>query len=81
MHKRVYKILTTNSIIFDLQFGSRENFSTAHALKSLTEKIRRALDERYIGYRILVELQKHLIQLIMKFFQQNVIIMVFVVFK
>ena len=81
MHKRVYKILTTNSIIFDLQFGSRGNFSTAHALISLTEKIRRALDERYIGYGILVERQKHLIQLIMKFFQQNVIIMVFVVFK
>ena len=67
MYKRVYKFLAENSIIYDFQFSFRQNVSTAHALINLTEKIRQALQERYIGYGIFVELQKRLIQLIIKF--------------
>ena len=41
-----------------MQFGFRKNFSTAHALKDVTEYIGKALDEGYIGYEIFVDLQK-----------------------
>ena len=58
MYKRVYQFLTENNIIYDLQFGFRQNFSTAHALVNLTENIRQALDEGYIGCGIFVDLQK-----------------------
>ena len=58
MYKRVYNFLTENDIIFDLQFGFRQNFSTSQALINLTENIRQALDEGYIGCGIFVDLQK-----------------------
>ena len=58
MYKRVYNFLTESNIIYDLQFGFRQNFSTSHALINLTEKIRQALDEGYIGCSIFVDLQK-----------------------
>ena len=58
MYKRVSQFLTENNIIYDLQFGFRQNFSTAHALINLTENIRQALDEGYIGCGIFVDLQK-----------------------
>ena len=58
MYKRVYQFLTENSIIFDLQFGFRQNFYTAHALINLTENIWQALDEGYIGCGIFVDLQR-----------------------
>ena len=58
MYKRVYQFLTENNIIYDLQFHFRQNFSTAHALINLTENIRQALDEGYVGFGIFVDLQK-----------------------
>ena len=58
MYKSVYRFLTENNIIYDLQFGFRQNCSTAHALIYLTENIRQALDEGYIGCGIFVDLQK-----------------------
>ena len=51
-------MLSGNNIIYDLQFGFRQNFSTSHALSSLTENIRQALGEGYIGCGIFVDLQK-----------------------
>ena len=56
MYKRVYQFQTENNIIYELQFGFRQNFSTA--LINLTETIRQALDEEYIGCGIFVDLQK-----------------------
>ena len=50
--------LTENNIIYDLQFGFRQKFSASHALINLTENIRQALDEGYIGCGIFVDLQK-----------------------
>ena len=41
-----------------MQFGLRQNFSTAHALINLTENMRQVLCEGYIGCRIFVDLQK-----------------------
>ena len=45
MYKRVYQFLTENDIIYDLQFGFRQNISAAHALINFTENVRQALDE------------------------------------
>ena len=58
MYKRVHQFLTEKNIIYDLQFGFRQKFSTAHALINLTENIRKALDEGYIGCGIFLDLQK-----------------------
>ena len=58
MYKRIYQFLTEKNIIYDLQFGFRQNFSTAHALINLTENVRKALDEKYIGCGIILDLQK-----------------------
>ena len=43
MWKRVYQFLTGNNIIYDLQFGFRQNFSTAFALINLTKILDRLL--------------------------------------
>ena len=58
MYKRVYNFLSHNNIIYDLQFGFRQKFSTSHALINLTENIRQALDNGYIACGIFVDLQK-----------------------
>ena len=44
MHIRLTNILRKNKILFSYQFGFRNNYSTNHALISLTEMIRNALD-------------------------------------
>ena len=58
MYKRVYNFLTEDNIIYNLQFGFRQRFSGSHALINLTENIRQAVDEGYIGCGIFVDLQK-----------------------
>ena len=58
MYKSVYQFLTENNIIYDLEFGFRQNISTEHALINLTKNIRQAFDEGYIGCGIFVDLQK-----------------------
>ena len=45
MYKYLYKLLNDNNILYELQFGFRQNFSITHALINLTENIRQALDE------------------------------------
>ena len=44
MYNRNYKFFSKNNIIHPLQFGSRQQYSTFHALISLTEDIRKNLD-------------------------------------
>ena len=58
MYERVYQFLTENNIIYDLQFFFRQNFSTTLVMINITENIKQALDEGYIGSRIFVDLQK-----------------------
>ena len=41
-----------------MQFGFRQKFSASHVLINLTENMRQALDEGYIGCGIFVDLQK-----------------------
>ena len=58
MYKRVYNFPTEDNIIYNLQFGFRQRFSGSHALINLTENIRQAVDEGYIGCGIFVDLQR-----------------------
>ena len=57
MYKRLYTFLNNNNIIYNLQFGFRQHYSTSHALINVTENIRKALDEGNIGCRVFVDLQ------------------------
>ena len=38
MYKRLYAFLNNNNIIYNLQFGFRQQYSTSHALINITEK-------------------------------------------
>ena len=58
MYNRMYKFFPDNNLIYSLQFGFRQKFSTVHILISITESIRKKLDEGNIGYDIFVDLQK-----------------------
>ena len=55
---RIYKFFSKNNIIYPLQFGFRQQYSTFHALISHTEDIRKNLDKGSIGCGIFVDLQK-----------------------
>ena len=44
MHIRLTNFLRKNKVLFSYQFGFRNNYSTDHALISLIEMIRNALD-------------------------------------
>ena len=56
MHKRLYTFLNNNNAIHNLQFGFRQQYSTSHALINITENIRKALDDEYIGCGVFVDL-------------------------
>ena len=58
MYKRLYAFLDYNNIIYDLQFGFRQQYSTSRALINITENIRKALDDGNIGCGVFVDLQK-----------------------
>ena len=49
MHKRLYTFLNKNNVIYNLQFGFRQQYSTSHALINITENIRKTLDDGNIG--------------------------------
>ena len=52
------KILNNNNVIYNLQFGFRQQYSTSHSLINITENIRKALYDEKIGCRVFVELKK-----------------------
>ena len=58
MYSRIFKSLNDSNSIYPLQFGFRQKHSTTHALISLTEDIRKNLDEGNIACGIFVDLQK-----------------------
>ena len=58
MYKRLYTFLDKNNVIYNLQFGFRQQYSTSHALINITENIRKALDDGNIGCGVFVDLQK-----------------------
>ena len=58
MYKRLSNFLDINNLIYSLQFGFRQKYSTTHALINLTESIRQTLDEGSFGCGIFADLQK-----------------------
>ena len=59
IHTIIYKFFNNNSNLFyPLLFSFRKNYSTTHALTSLTETIRKCLDEGKFACGIFVDLQK-----------------------
>ena len=58
MHIRLTNFLRKNIVLFSYQFSSRNNYSTNHALTSLAEMIRNALDNGNFDYGVFIELQK-----------------------
>ena len=41
MYKRLYPLVNNNSIIYNLQFGFRQQYCTSHALINITENKRK----------------------------------------
>ena len=58
MYSRIYNFFTKNNLIYLLQFGFRQYYSTFHALLSLFEDIRKNLDKENYDYFIFADLQK-----------------------
>ena len=58
MYKRLYKFLKINEILHPLQFGFRSKHSTLHTLISMTETIRKAIDNSNFGCGIYIDLKK-----------------------
>ena len=54
MCKRLYTFLSKN-VIYNLQFGFRQQYSTSHALINLTENIRKTLDDGNIDCEVFVD--------------------------
>ena len=55
MYTRIFKFFSNNNLFYPLQFGFRQNYSTTHALISLTETIRKYLDEGKFACGIFVD--------------------------
>ena len=58
VYSRLYSFLTLHNCIYELQFGFRAKHSTNHALLSITERIRDALDNSNYACGIFIDLQK-----------------------
>ena len=56
MYKRLYIFFNNSHIIYNLQFGFRQQYSTSHALINITENIRKALDDGNVVCGIFVDL-------------------------
>ncbi len=71
MHIRLYSFITKFKILYDLQFGFRNNHSTTPATIDIVERIRDALDkgEKVLG--IYLDLQKHSTWLITIFLSKS----------
>ena len=58
IYTRIYDHLTRNKLIYLKQFGFRRNFSTIHALISITERIKKLMDSGNYVCGIFIDLQK-----------------------
>ena len=58
MYKTLYTFLNSNNIIYNLQFGFRQQYSTSHSLINITENIRKALDIGNKDCGVFADLQK-----------------------
>ena len=58
IYTRIYSYLIKNKFIYDKQFGFRSNYSTNHALLSITERIKALVDTRNYVCGVFVDLEK-----------------------
>ena len=58
IYSRIYSFLVKNDLIFKKQFGFRSNYSTNHALLSITERIKDFVDKGNYVCGIFVDLEK-----------------------
>ena len=58
MHTRLYNFLNRFNCLYKYQFGFRNKHSTTQALINITEKIRKALDDKSYSCGVFVDLQK-----------------------
>ena len=58
MYKRLCIFLNNYNIIYNLQFGFRQQYHTSHALIDITENNRKALDNGNIDCGVFVDLKK-----------------------
>ena len=55
MSKRLHTCPNKSNVIYHLQFGFRQQYSTSHALTNITENVRKVLDDGNIGCRVFVD--------------------------
>ena len=58
MYSRLYRFLDIFQCLSEFQFGFRANHSTSHALISISEKIREALDSDHYACGVFLDFQK-----------------------
>ena len=58
MYNRLDNFLSTSEIIYKFQFGFRKQYSTNHALLSIVEQIRTALDNNRFSCGVFIDLEK-----------------------
>jgi len=58
MYNRVFNFLNLHKSFFERQFGFLKSHSTSHALISIIERIRKALDDGNLACGVFVDLQK-----------------------
>ena len=58
VHKRMMQFLEKNKILHDRQFGFRKKHSTVHGLVTLTEDIKKSLDEGNLSCGVFFDFQK-----------------------
>ena len=58
IYSRIYSYLTKNKLIYNKQFGFRSNYSTNHALLSITERIKSLVDTGHYVCGVFVDLEK-----------------------
>ena len=58
MYNRLNNFLNASEIIYKFQFGFRKHYSTNHALLSIVEQIRSALDKNMFSCGVFIDLEK-----------------------
>ena len=58
VYNRIEEFLTSTKQLYPLQFGFRKNFSTNHALLSIVEQVREAMDSKMYSCGVFIDLEK-----------------------
>ena len=58
MYSQLEDFLTSTAVLYKFQFGFRKQYSTNHALLSIVEKIRSALDKNMYSCGVFIDLEK-----------------------